>query len=339
MPGHGREQPVPRQETMLPLRLELPTGLAVGSVNSYLFTEPEPILVDTGVAGQASWEALVHALAQHGLSVADLSRVIITHPHVDHYGQAGKIAAHSDADIWICDLGAAWLQESTVRSARRDRFYSDYFLPGLGLPPAAAATIVRGLQGLGSLGGAIPGDRLHTFAADGLLQMGGRSWQVIHTPGHCSVQTCFYEAQAGTLLSADMLLATTPAPVVESPPDGSFNRVPALPRFMASLALLESMPIADVLPGHGRPFANHHDVIRRQRTRILARKQECLDWIEAGYHTVPDLVEQMYAHHAAAMRFAGLWMLVGYLDLLQEEHLVEERTIEGVWHYYAAGQA
>ena len=34
-----------------------------------------------------------------------VSRVIITHPHVDHFGQAGLIAAHSDAQVWVSSLG------------------------------------------------------------------------------------------------------------------------------------------------------------------------------------------------------------------------------------------
>ena len=273
----------------------------MGSVNSYLFADPEPILVDTGVAGQESWDALVEGLSQHGVAVADLSRVIITHPHVDHVGQAGRIAAHSDADIWICDLGAPWLGSTQQQGTQRDRFYRDYFLPGLGLPTDSAEAIVRGLQSLQRLSDPIPAERVRTFATGGALQMGGRTWQVLHTPGHASVQTCFFEPQAGHLLSADMLLATTPAPVVESPPDGSFARVPALPLFLQSLDLIERLAVTTVLPGHGRPFLDHTEVIQRQRERILARKQECLDWIKAGYHTVPDLLNQMYAHHPASL--------------------------------------
>ena len=91
---------------MEPYRLELPTGLQVGTVNAYLFTEPEPVLVDTGIKSDACWLALEEGLAQQGLAVGDISRVIITHPHVDHHGQAGAIAANSAATIWISNLGA-----------------------------------------------------------------------------------------------------------------------------------------------------------------------------------------------------------------------------------------
>ena len=88
-----------------PIRIALPTGMQVGTVNVYLFTDPEPILVDAGIKSAESWDALQEGLANYGLTVMDLSRVIITHAHVDHDGQAGTIVTNSDADVWISDAG------------------------------------------------------------------------------------------------------------------------------------------------------------------------------------------------------------------------------------------
>jgi glyoxylase-like metal-dependent hydrolase (beta-lactamase superfamily II) len=181
----------------------------------------------------------------------------------------------------------------------------------------------------------IPAERVHTFRADGTLQMGGRPWTIMHTPGHTSTQTCFHDPQNRLLLAGDMLLATTPTPVVESPPEGTADRVPALPLFLDSLDKLEALDIEMVLPGHGRPFGDHAAVIRRQRKRIHKRKQECLDWIRAGFKTPVELVDKMYAHHPAGLRLTGMWMLVGYLDLLEIEGAVSRREIDGVWHYDA----
>ena len=320
---------------MEPYRLELPTGLLVGSVNAYLFTDPEPILVDTGIRRDESWQALEEKLAEHGLTVADLSRVIITHAHVDHYGQAGAIAVHSEADIWISQLGAPWLVEGEDAREQRERFYGEYFLPSIGLSAEAIETVRAGYMALSEQSHPIPPSRIHPFQQDGMLQMGGRTWDVLHTPGHASMQTCFYEPQERLLLSADMLLATTPTPVVESPPDGSFNRVPALPQFLESLDTINSLEVDRVLPGHGRPFGNHRDVIKRQRDRITRRKAECLEWIRAGYHVPVALLDKMYAHHPEVFRLTGLWMLIGYLDLLELDGSVRRETEGGLWHYYA----
>ncbi len=317
-----------------PIRIALPTGLQVGTVNVYLFTDPEPVLVDAGIKSAESWEALQEGLAVHGLKVMDLSRIIITHAHVDHDGQAGTIVANSDAAVWISDAGAPWLKEMDLREARRSTFYRDDFLPATGLPAPTHDIIIAGLEAMNDRRDPLPPERIYSFRTDGVLQMGGKGWQVLFTPGHASMQTCFYQPETRQLISADMLLATTPVPVVESPPGGTTERVPALPLFMQSLDLIEALDVEVVLPGHGRPFRQHRQVIQRQRERIIKRKEECLGWIEAGIRTPAELVDKMYAHRPIEMRFPGLWMLVGFLDLLEAEGAVEQRTIDGVWHYF-----
>jgi glyoxylase-like metal-dependent hydrolase (beta-lactamase superfamily II) len=320
---------------MEPFRLELPTGLHVGSVNTYLFTEPEPILVDTGLKSEESWLALEKGLAQHGLDVSDIARVIITHAHVDHYGQAGAITAISDADVWISQLGVPWLQKEGEYSILRHKFYRDFFLPSIGLAPEIIQMVQAGYNTLTQQSHPIPATRIRPFNLDDRLQMGGRAWQVLHTPGHASMQTCFYDPQNRLLLSADMLLATTPTPVVESPLDGSWNRVPALPLFLQSLDKIEALEIKTVLPGHGQPFNHHRAVIQRQRKRIYLRKEECLSWIKAGFHTPVELLDKMYTYQSGAFRFTGLWMLIGYLDLLEMDGTVRREMKKGVWHYYS----
>ena len=306
----------------------------MGTVNVYLFVDPEPILVDAGIKSEESWEALLEGLAEHGLTVRDLSRVIITHAHVDHDGQAGTIVTHSDADVWISDVGAPWLMGMNERQARRMTYYRDSFLPASGLPAPTNEMIISGLQTMADQRDPIPPERIHTFRIDGILQMGGRPWQVLFTPGHASMQTCFYQHETLQLLSSDMLLAITPVPVVESQPAGMLERVPALPLFMESLDLIEALDVDLVLPGHGRSFRQHRQVIERQRDGILKRKDECIGWIEAGFSTQAALLDKMYAHRSIEFRFAGLWMLVGYLDLLISEGIIEKRTINGIFHYF-----
>ena len=120
--------------------------------------------------------------------------------------------------------------------------------------------------------------------------------------------------------------------MVERPADGAL-RVPSLPQFLHSLDLVEALDIDVVYPGHGEPFGNHRQVIQRQRGRIHTRTAECLHLIRAGHHTAADLLNEMYGAYPLPYRFVGLWMLVGYLDLLKADGLVEERLIDGVWRY------
>lgn len=319
---------------MEPIRIELPTGLAVGSVNAYLFEHPEAVLVDAGIKSAACWEALVDGLALRGLAVSDLSRVVITHAHVDHYGLAGRIVAESDATVWVSDLGAPWLLSTAAKWQERLVYYRDDFLLHLGLPQEAIETTLLSMQALASQVDPVPAERLVAFRPDGVLQMGGTAWQVIHTPGHASMQTVFHQPESRQLLSADMLLAVTPTPVVEQPPPGESRRAPALPLFLRSLAAVEALDVAMVYPGHGRPFGDHRRVVAKQRRRIRERQAECLGYVRAGLATVPELLDAMYAHQPPSMRLAGLWMLIGYLDLLIGDGQVTcEEDADGIWRY------
>ena len=300
---------------MKPNRIELPTGLGVGPVNAYLFTEPEVVLVDAGVKSDDCWQALSDALAEHGLTVADISRVVITHPHVDHFGLACRLTEESDATVWICELGASWLDASANMWAGRQAFYREHFLNHLGLEPDVIAAIGGGLDNLRALADPVPPDRVVTFMPDGVLQMGGHAWQVLHTPGHATSQTCFYQPETEQLISADMLLAIAPTPVVEQPSSTAGTPPHSLSARLPGIGsdLLEALEIDDVYPGHGRPFGEHRQVIERQRERIAQRTAQCLVLVQAGHDTVPDLVEAMYARPPAGISASsgcGCWSVI-----------------------------
>ena len=147
----------------------------------------------------------------------------------------------------------------------------------------------------------------------------------------------FYQAQTQRLLASDMLLQVTPTPVVEAPPIGT-DRQPNLPQFLDSLARMEALDVAHVYPGHGAPFGDHRTLIRSQRQRIARRKEECLEKIEAGHHTISALFPAMYgSRDPARAGLAGLWMLVGYTDLLLAEGRITCEVVENVWTFRATG--
>ncbi len=319
---------------MNPIRIELPTQFSVGPVNSYLFTEPELILVDTGVASDESWAALLAGLAANGVSIKDVQRVIVTHPHVDHFAQAARLVAEANAQIWIADLGAPWLRQPQLMWQGRIDYYRDYFLPQVDLPTEMQQMAIAYFTTVQQNSPAVPPENLTSFHVGDQLQMGGMAWDVLHMPGHASTQTCFYQPETTQFLSADMLLHKTPTPIVEQPPDGK-TRQPALPLFLESLAKVEALPIDTVYPGHGDIFHNAQEVIQRQRARIAQRKEETFAHLQNGAQTASALVDVLYAHYPSQMRFAGLWMLIGYLDLLVTEGRVAVAERDGVFWYTA----
>ncbi len=315
-----------------PIQIPLPIPYAVGPVNSYLFIEPEPTLIDCGVSSDDSWKALTTALAQHQLTIADIRRVIITHAHVDHMGMAGKIVAHSPAQIWVAAMNYDWAVHLPQKWQRRMDFMGSV-IRRFGLSAEQQQAILGGMARTPILWDVVPAERVVTFPVDGRIEIGGQPWQVIYTPGHSNTQTCFYQPASRQFLAADMLLPVTPTPVIEEPLDGSDERIPGLPLFLESLALVETLDIDQVYPGHGDLFTDHRALIQRQRARIHQRKEECLTLIRNGLQTFPEFFTAMYGQHPYADRFSALGMLVGYLDLLVAEKAVVMWEENGVYHY------
>ncbi len=322
---------------MTPTRIELPTSFAVGPVNAYLFTEPEIVLVDTGIDSDESWQALQAGFASQNVAIEDLKRVIITHAHVDHLGAAARLARHSDADIWIAHMGYDWLVRPAEKWQARVDYYQETFLPQTGMPPQAQEMVVATMTFIGQSFNPVPANRVKAFQVGDSLQMGGLDWQVLHMPGHARHQTCFYQAETEQFLSADMLLHKTPTPIVEAPLDGR-SRIPSLPIYLQSLDRVEQLKMKTVYPGHGEIITESYALIQRQKERILQRKAEALSLVQQGHQTIYELVNIMYAHYPEQARFSGLWMLVGYLDLLLEDELLVVEGVDGVWHYRDRGE-
>ena len=59
---------------------------------------PPVTLIDAGINTPAAQQALEDVLTHLGLHWPDIERVIVTHPHPDHYGMAGLIEERSGAD-------------------------------------------------------------------------------------------------------------------------------------------------------------------------------------------------------------------------------------------------
>ncbi|MEM7131466.1 MAG: MBL fold metallo-hydrolase [Chloroflexota bacterium] len=311
-----------------PIHISLPTPFSVGPANTYLFVEPEPLLVDCGIDTDESWNVLVDALAENGLAPADIQKVVVTHAHVDHMGMAGRIIANSPATLLIWEQIEPWAYDTDTMWQQRQDFMQTT-LNQFDLADDDRNGILDGMAQTMTIWSSVPRERVETFGLDDLIQMGGLPWQVLYAPGHSNTQTCFYQPETEQFLAADMLLALTPAPVLEHRLTDNLEREISLPKLLEMFDLIEKMAIRHVYPGHGEPFSDFQELIERQRQRISLRKGECLELVRKGKEQIEDLLDVMYKHHPRGMRFTGLSALIGYLDLLLIDEAIEERIIDG----------
>ncbi len=83
------------------LRMQLPIRMpGLGHVNMYaLLDDDGAAVIDPGLPGAHTWEAIRHRLKQAGLEPRHIHTVLITHSHPDHFGGAVRIAKESGARV------------------------------------------------------------------------------------------------------------------------------------------------------------------------------------------------------------------------------------------------
>jgi len=201
--------------------------------NAYLIIEPAGLtLVDTGLPG--SDQKILAYLRALGKAPSQLSRILLTHQHVDHVGGAAELAALSGAEVVAHPLDTPAIEGTGPRdmpSGPMAILFRAMVLPRL--RPVAVTRPVR------------VGETLPILADDGGLQ-------VIETPGHTLGQIAFYLPGRHLLFAGDTYRHTWRGEVAI--PFKMFNRDTAQTR--ESLAALGTLAIDNSLPGHGKPIVH-----------------------------------------------------------------------------------
>lgn len=75
------------------------------NINAYLLLGRRPVIVDAGTPG--SGQKIHDQITAHGVDPADVSLIVITHGHIDHFGSAAELHRLTGAPIagHIADLG------------------------------------------------------------------------------------------------------------------------------------------------------------------------------------------------------------------------------------------
>jgi len=298
------------------------------SVNCWLFKYPEPTLLDCGENTKESWEALLVGLKTNGLAIKDINKIVITHAHVDHMGMASRVAQESGAKVYLSEYASDWAEHVEVMWNQRTKLICQTFVELIDTTSPILQFFNSqnsGFNQILNMWEAIPSDRVAKFESRDGIEMGGRQWEVIYAPGHSSSQTVFFDPNSREIMSADMLLAITPTPVIEFDPIESDKRQMGLPKMLESFHKMKALNISKAYPGHYAPFEQVNDVIDTQLTRIETRLEFALTKIKDGIKDFDRLFLELYPKRA---HFPALVMMIGYLDVLEDRGLIRKEKDE-----------
>jgi glyoxylase-like metal-dependent hydrolase (beta-lactamase superfamily II) len=241
----------------------------------YLFDTPRRVLVECGPS--VSMHHLVDALAD--LGVDDLAAIVVTHIHLDHAGGAGHMAQRfPGAQIGVHEVGARHLVDPT-------RLWR-------------SATRVYGEDGMDTLWGPMePIEESRVLVlddGDSVDLGGGRSLDVLYTPGHAKHHIVFLDQATGGCFVGDAVGIAFP--------HGHFTQpVTPPPDFDPDLVVSQLRRIGSLQPDF-LGFA-HFGIDREPAARLSEAEDRLTSWVTK--------VEALGEREDAIEEFRR-WVLDGY---------------------------
>ncbi|MFQ3318547.1 MAG: glyoxylase-like metal-dependent hydrolase (beta-lactamase superfamily II) [Natronomonas sp.] len=273
-----------------------PTG---GGVNVFRIGDT---LVDTGHMSRR--DPVERALRDGEL--AGVERVVLTHPHVDHFGGSVTIPELADLPHVVYEGAPAILNDvdTYLRDAREEMTRLSTGLPDALLQQQEAFYDV--FFPVDEQYHDVPIERVVT---DGeTVRLGDYECEVVHTPGHSAQHMSLYNSESGTMLSGDIVSQ-----------NGHFMYAPLywdISDYMTSLSRLRSLEPNLLVPGHGTEIAEPTEHVTDCIAKAKRTKRSLRDAVdERGDTTAFELAEEILGAPETQLPFLTL-VVAAYLHHL-----------------------
>jgi glyoxylase-like metal-dependent hydrolase (beta-lactamase superfamily II) len=271
-------------------------------------------------------------LERIGRSPADVSRIVVSHGHIDHYGgamtliekagHAVPVHAHPRDIPKMAEGFPRWIDEVPA--------YASFF-HRLGVPAEVMGEAWRQVKDGFTRARRIP--RVEPLDLDEPLRMRHVTLEPMHMPGHTPGLLCLYDREHRLFLSDDHLLEhVSPNPLIELGPDGQEGWRP-LVAYLGSVGRLHALEVDLVLPGHATPFGNHRAVIDRLLAYYGKRQQRIREELFQGPLTGWEVTTRLFPRAPASAMFLTVSEALANLEVLEDRGEVVREERGGEWRF------
>lgn len=312
------------------LQVKVPVPFSLKWVNSYLI--PEEVgytLIDPGLRTDEAIRVWERVLQQHNLRWNDISRIILTHQHPDHYGLAGYVQERSNAPVYISRKSHAYALrlwgEGSVFAQQLQALYEKH-----GMPTEQREAIGQNLETFVAM--VSPQPEVTYIEAGDQMMIGGRSWRLIDAPGHANGQLCFYESVRKWMLCGDQVMPhITPNVSIVPGEDGD-----PLADFLSSLQELRQYDVKLAFPGHRDPFPAFEERIIELQQHHIRRLDKMVSILGKEPLTAYGMCEALFGNrlngNAHQLRFA-MSETLAHLAYLENQSRITSVSSEGIYYY------
>ncbi len=274
-----------------------------------------------------------------------LEAVFISHYHPDHTAFAGRLQRAFGSDVYVHE--ADWQRMQMMQRVReaadgvnememRRRFSSgwaanldDHEFEGEQSDDARDSMFARMREAMKNIDLPLPEPTV--LKGGETIEVGGRAFEVIWTPGHTDGHLCVRDLDQDALFTGDHLLARI-TPHIGMWPDQ--ERSP-LPDFERSLGLVQELNSTIALPAHEAIIEHPAERAAEILEHHQVRRQDMLNAVSDGMHSVKDIAIRTFPKRANDRMQLTMAMseTVAHLEVLVEEGQLT-RSADGVERSY-----
>ena len=215
-------------------------------------------LVDPGPA--SSLTTLRESLARHGMPVADVRAILLTHIHLDHAGATGTLVRDNPKiDVFVHERGARHMADPARLLESATRLYGEDMnrLWGEFVP--------------------VPAANLRSLAGGERLTVGDRQFEVAYTPGHALHHVSYFDRASGIAFVGDVagirtgpeLFAMPPTPPPDIDLDAWASSVECIERWQPDTLFVTHFGPHGGVPNHLQTLLQHLGEMSRLVRRTL----------------------------------------------------------------------
>jgi glyoxylase-like metal-dependent hydrolase (beta-lactamase superfamily II) len=313
----------------------VPFPQAGGPVNVYLVEERDGrfLLWDSGLGSPEAEAALEEGFRRLGRRFDEVTRILVSHGHVDHYGAARfvqerhggalPVRAHPADVAKIAETGWRWRDRAPQYAAH---------LAKLGTPPEALERIAKeGEKGF-RLARRIP-DVLPLEDGE-VIRTRHLALRVLHMPGHTPGLLCLHDPERRLLFAGDHLLEkVSPNPLIELGPNGEEDWFRPLVAYLASLERTRALDLDLVLPGHGAPFGDHRRVIDDLVAFYVRRQARIRALLAPGPQSAYEVSRALFPSAGPGDAFLTLSETIANLEVMESRGEVRRTLVDGTYRF------
>ncbi|WP_240615647.1 MBL fold metallo-hydrolase [Alteromonas facilis] len=255
--------------------LRMPLPFELDHINLYLIQDGNDyVLIDTGIHTKATKDIWLELLEHYGIRI---SRVIVTHMHPDHIGNAGWLTEKFHIPLMMS--GAEYFSARSIRAGSQgaSEWVEHQFLHRCGLSEEYIVRAISNRSGFASAVSPIP-TSFHRLEHGQCIQIGEFDWHVMVGRGHSPEHVCLFNEAQNILVSGDHILPQI------SPNIGVYSTEPdanPLHLYLTTLQTFKALPKDTfVLPSHRMPFVGLHERIDELTSHHLSHIENLLTHCE-----------------------------------------------------------